>query len=115
MNLEKINNQIEGLQLLKDTIIECSNEKQSTIEGITAQYYIEMQNIKSVAIRMNEDGYRIISERGKKKYDASDIKDIIESRENTTYIFQIAKLLFCYNQEKYKTNELIIRLKTIKK
>ncbi|URZ07553.1 recombinase family protein [Clostridium felsineum] len=80
MNIYDLNKKIAELGEIRVLLNIPINQSDSVEEKIFKKY-LEVENVKEVAAYINELGYRIKSDRGKRKYIAQDISNILTDKD----------------------------------
>lgn len=113
----EIEDKVNSLKIVLDTL----NEEPKNFEEMIFQKYIELGGVAEVAAYVNEQGYRIPSAAGERKYISGDITQILVKEESkkcvndklyliTTQIQNLKrktwedKVLFIYDKY-YKNNK----------
>lgn len=79
MNVDNLNKKIMKLNEIR-RLLNIPINQNDNIEEKIFKKYLEVENVKKVAAYVNELGYRIKSDRGKRKYIAQDISSILTDK-----------------------------------
>ena len=103
MNIEEVKNVIHKYEYIKEKIEE-GITKDMEVNEIVYRLYLLHEDIKTVSKIINDMGYKITTNRGKRKFTHKDVSEILKDNNaiNDQFLNEIVTSLFNSKKKNYR-------------